>query len=103
MYNIICVCAQLSSLRSEYSAAVAGLECQLRESREQCSELRSVSEQQLQTLDRLNAELASAVRERENLETALSALREEVSGRCLGGVVMIGCNLPAVCDGVQSP
>ena len=68
----------MSSLRSEYSQAQSNLQQELAESAEQCSELQAQLQQCLLTLDTQQAELACAGREKENMETALTSLREEV-------------------------
>ena len=97
--------SQISSLQTEHRVAVSGLERQLRESLQQCSELQAKTQQQLITLDTQQAELASATREKENMETALTALREEVSIYWEGvwsSPPLPPTFPPAVCSRVQS-
>ena len=75
-------------MKSEHSAAEARLQQEVAGSREQCRELEAHTQQQLHSLESLQSQLSCSTRERENMEIALTALREEVyrcACVCVGG------------------
>ena len=71
---------QVSSQLAESSATEARLQEEVREGEENCQEMEKRLWEQQTTLKQQLAELARAAREKEQLETSLTAIREEVGG-----------------------